>query len=164
MRIVKKMSEPVLWLRGPLWTDGACVWRLRPRPPGHKQHDTHGPACPNTFFFVIFSIVFESRKEKNLETKIKKRSKIKIPAVDKIRSKEKVGGRGVMEWRVFCFQRLDERRGAGAVGSVVGGCEPCPPRVVSGWCRDTKSMRRMFMLSDGNEIKRSFGVPISWRR
>ena len=119
---------------------------------------------PTLSFLSSFRLFFESRKEKNLETKIKKRSKIKIPAVDKIRSKEKVGGRGVMEWRVFCFQRLDERRGAGAVGSVVGGCEPCPPRVVSGWCRDTKSMRRMFMLSDGNEIKRSFGVPISWRR
>ena len=121
---------------------------------------------PTLSFLSSFRLFLkvEKRKEKNLETKIKKRSKIKIPAVDKIRSKEKVGGRGVMEWRVFCFQRLDERRGAGAVGSVVGGCEPCPPRVVSGWCRNTKSMRRISIWSDGNERKRSLCVPTSWRR
>ena len=163
--VTKKRSEPVLWLRGPLWTGGACVWRLRPRPSRHKQRDTHGPACPNDFFFVIFYVLlflFSFLKEKKKEIlKIKNRSKERT-AVDKRRSRNKRTCRwwpGVDE----SFHRLLERRVAVARGeggaSGGRGCE-----MLLGWCRDTKSMRRISIWSDGNERKRSLCVPTSWRR
>ena len=100
-RMIKKRSEPVLWLRGPLWTGGACVWRLRPRPSRHKQRDTHGPACPNTFFFVIFYVLlflFSFLREKKKEIlRIKNRSKERPSTKEDREIMERVGGgRGLM--------------------------------------------------------------------
>ena len=100
-RMIKKRSEPVLWLRGPLWTGGACVWRLRPRPSRHKQRDTHGPACPNTFFFVIFYVLlflFSFLREKKKEIlRIKNRSKERPSTKEDREIRERVGGgRGLM--------------------------------------------------------------------